>query len=392
MAGKLSQEELEEMKAAFESGSLLGAATKLQEELESLKNQSLDIAVTGESGSGKSSFVNAIRGLRDEDEGAAKTEVVESTKDPEAYSHPVLPNVTIWDLPGIGTPKFQPHTYLKQVNFSHYDFFIIIATERFTFLQTNLAQEIHKMRKRFYYVRSKVDSDLHAAQTRRPSTYDEDQILQEIRENCIKNLKKEGEASPRVFLICSWNWKKYDFPLLQETLANELDAHKRHAFILSLPNISAKILEKKKAELKKHVWKLALVSGAIAAIPVPGLSLACDVAILAVNMKLYLIAFGLDDNSLARLAKQVGKPVAELKSVIKTVPMADSISKEWVVSLLARSGCAAVMIAEDLLDFVPIIGPLLSGGVSFGTTYYMLKRFLNDASKDAQNVLAKVLS
>uniref|UniRef100_A0A8C3T5R3 IRG-type G domain-containing protein n=1 Tax=Chelydra serpentina TaxID=8475 RepID=A0A8C3T5R3_CHESE len=381
--------ELEELKAAHETGNLTGVAAKLKEELESLEKTRLDIAITGESGSGKSSFVNAIRGLGDEDEGAAKTGVVETTKDPKAYPHPVLPNVTIWDLPGIGTPSFKPGSYLKQVKFNNYDFFIIIASERFTSHHTTLAREIHKMGKRFYYVRSKVDADLYAAQNCRPSTYNEVRILQEIRDSCIKNLSDAREASPRVFLIWSWKWDKYDFPLLQETLANELDAHKRHAFILGLPNISAKILEKKKAELKKRIWKLALVSCGIAMLPVPGLSFACDVTILLVNMKLYLTAFGLDDNSLTRLAKQVGKPVAELKSVIKAVPMANSISKEWVVSLLTKSACAAVMIAEEVLDLIPVIGSVLSGGVSFGTTYYMLNSFLNDAAKDVQNVLAK---
>ncbi|XP_039368528.1 interferon-inducible GTPase 5-like [Mauremys reevesii] len=394
MAEKLSQEELKELKAAYETGNLTGAAAKLQEELESLEKIPLDIAITGESGSGKSSFVNAIRGLgdEDEDEGAAKTGEVETTKYPKAYPHPLLPNVTVWDLPGIGTPSFQADKYLKQVNFSCYDFFIIIASERFTYHHITLAREIHKMGKRFYYVRSKVDADLYAAQTRRPSTYNDMRILQGIRDNCIKNLREAGEVSPRVFLICSWNWDKYDFPLLQETLENELDDQKRHAFILALPNISTKILEKKKAELKKHIWKLALVSGAIAVIPVLGLSFACDVAILMVNMKRYLTAFGLDDNSLTRLARQVDKPVAELKSVIKAVPLANSISKEWVVSLLSKSACGAVMIAEEALDLIPVVGSLLSGGVSFGTTYYMLNSFLNDAAKDAQNVLAKALS
>uniref|UniRef100_A0A452GLT3 IRG-type G domain-containing protein n=1 Tax=Gopherus agassizii TaxID=38772 RepID=A0A452GLT3_9SAUR len=392
MAGKLSQEELEEMKAAFETGNITEVAAKLKE-LESSENQSLDIAITGESGSGKSSFVNAIRGLTDEDEGAAKTGEVEITKYPEPYPYSLLPNVTVWDLPGIGTPRFQPHTYLKQVNFSRYDFFIIIASARFTSHHTKLAQEIHKMGKKFYYVRSKVDSDLHAGQTCRPSTYNEVQILQKIRNYCIKNLRDVGEVSPEVFLICNWKWDKYDFPLLQDTLQNNLDARKRHVFILALPNILAKILEKKKAELKKHIWKQALKSCAVSLIPVPGLSFTSDVEILKANMKHYLTVFGLDDNSLARLAKQVGKPVAELKSVIKAVPMASSISKEWIMRLLTKSVCAAsLMITEELLDFVPVTGSLLSGGVSFGTTYYMLNNFLNDVVEDAQNVLIKALS
>uniref|UniRef100_A0A8C8S4I2 IRG-type G domain-containing protein n=1 Tax=Pelusios castaneus TaxID=367368 RepID=A0A8C8S4I2_9SAUR len=388
---KLSKEELEEVKDAFETLNLSGAAAKLQEGLSSLEKIPLNIAITGESGAGKSSFVNAIRGLKDEDEGAAKTDVVETTMEPTAYPNPLLPNVKIWDLPGIGTPNFLPDKYLKQVKFNSYDFFIIITSERFTSNHTKLAQEIHKMGKNFYYVRSKVDNDLHAAQKCRPSTYSEEGILQKIRENCINNLKKAGEVSPRVFLICNWKPDKYDFPLIWDTLANDLNPEKKQAFILALPIISAEIVEKKKASLKEHIWKLALMSCALAIIPIPGLSFACDVGILLVNMKIYLTAFGLNDDSLIRLAKQVGKPVAELKSVIKAVPMANSISKEWVLNFLAKAACAGVMIVEEVLDLIPIIGPLISGPVSFGTTYYMLNSFLNDAANDVHNVLAKAL-
>ncbi|XP_065430642.1 interferon-inducible GTPase 5-like [Chrysemys picta bellii] len=387
-----SKEDSEELEAAARAGNLPEIAAKLKKSLESSENTPLHIAVTGNSGSGKSSFVNAILGLGDEDEGAAETGVVETTMEPKAYPHPVLPNVTMWDLPGIGTPNFQPDKYLKQVKFNNFDFFIIIASERFTSHHTSLAQEIHKMGKRFYYVRSKVDADLYAAQIRRPSTYNEEQILQVIRENCIKNLREAGEASPRVFLISSWELLKYDFHFLQETLERELDAHKRLTFILALPNISAKILEKKKAKLQKQIWKLALVSSAAAAIPLPGLGLACDIIILVTSMRRYCKAFGLDTTSLTNLANRVGTTVPELRAVIKS-PLAAEISKELVIKLLSKAACGAAMAAETALSFipVPVVGSLLAAGVSFGTTYYMLQSFLNEAAEDAQKVLSKAL-
>uniref|UniRef100_A0A8C0JGT3 IRG-type G domain-containing protein n=1 Tax=Chelonoidis abingdonii TaxID=106734 RepID=A0A8C0JGT3_CHEAB len=387
-----SKEDNEELEAAAKTGNLSEIAVKLKKSLESSENTPLHIAVTGNSGSGKSSFVNAILGLGDEDEGAAKTGVVETTMEPKAYPHPVLPNVTMWDLPGIGTPNFHPDKYLKKVKFNSYDFFIIIASERFTSHHTSLAQEIHKMGKRFYYVRSKVDADLYAAQIRRPSTYNEEQILQIIRENCIKNLREADETSPRVFLISSWDLLKYDFHLLQETLEQELDAHKRLTFILALPNISAKILEKKKAELKKQIWKLALVSSAAAAIPLPGLGLACDITILVTSMRHYCKAFGLDRTSLTNLANRVGTTVPELRAVIKS-PLAAEISKELVIKLLSKAACGAAMAAEAALSFipVPVVGSLLAAGVSFGTTYYMLQSFLNEAVEDAQKVLKQTI-
>ncbi|XP_065429694.1 interferon-inducible GTPase 5-like [Chrysemys picta bellii] len=389
MAGRFSRREIEELKAVVERGNLTAAAAELQEKLESLKNTPLDIAITGEAGKGKSSLVNAILGLHDDDEGAAKTGVTQTTMEPTAYPHPRLPNVTIWDLPGIGTPRFQADKYLNQVKFNNYDFFIIVSATRFTSHHITLAHEIHKMGKRFYYVRSKVDIDLRAE--KRKKNFNEARTLQKIREDCIKNLREAGEASPRVFLLSSWELANYDFQLLQETLQNELDDQKRHVFILAMPNISAKILEKKKAELQEHIWAVALLSCAIGAVPVPGLSLACDVAILVFHMKCYCMAFGLDDESLTRLAQQVGKPVAELKSAIKKSPLASAITKEFVLTVLSRSLCGALMVLELVLNFVPVLGSLAGGGISFVTTYYMLKSFLDEAAEDAQKVLTKAL-
>ena len=42
----------------------------------------------GRSGAGKSSFINAIRNLTTDSEGAAAVDVVERTKEPTPYCHP----------------------------------------------------------------------------------------------------------------------------------------------------------------------------------------------------------------------------------------------------------------------------------------------------------------
>ncbi|CAJ0928341.1 unnamed protein product [Ranitomeya imitator] len=103
----------------------------------------------GESGTGKSTFVNAIRGMDDEQEGSAKTGVVETTKVPSPYVHPQYPSVTVWDLPGIGTPNFVADSYLQSVEFSRYDFFIILSSERFKQNDIDLAKAIQAMNMKF---------------------------------------------------------------------------------------------------------------------------------------------------------------------------------------------------------------------------------------------------
>ncbi|XP_030046215.1 interferon-inducible GTPase 5-like [Microcaecilia unicolor] len=385
----ISQEEIDEFKAAVESGDLTEAASKIMETLESMESAKLNIAITGESGSGKSTFVNAIRGLDDEEEGSAQTGVNETTLEPTPYPHPKNLNIIIWDLPGIGTPNFQAHTYLEKVNFSRYDFFIIIASERFKSNHVKLARDIQDMGKKFYFVRSKVDADVDASKRRRKSSYDEGKILDIIRSNCTESLENE-KVKAQVFLITSWDLEKYDFQLLQDTLEAELPMHKRHAFLLSLPNISSKVLEKKKEALKQHIWKLATVSCTVAVIPVPGLSVACDVAILVKALSNYCKAFGLDEESLAKLAKKVNKPIDILKAAIKS-PVAHEISVDLVFKLLTKAAGGALMAVEYFLSTIPVFGSLAAGGISFGTTYYMLNSFVNDLEKDAQNVLRVAL-
>ncbi|XP_044860143.1 verrucotoxin subunit beta-like [Mauremys mutica] len=216
----LSKKEVKELQATIAAGIFTDVIVKLQN-IKSLKITMLHVAITGEAGSGKSSFLNAFRGLNDDDEGAAETGMRETGREPTPYQHPKHPNVTIWDLPGCGTPRFPIDTYTKSVNFNRYDLFIIMFSTRFTFCHQSLTNEIRGMGKKYYYVRSKVDLDLYYARLRK--SYSEQRVLPEIRDDCIKQMKGAGETSPQVFLISSWHPDKYDFPLLQETLEKEID-------------------------------------------------------------------------------------------------------------------------------------------------------------------------
>ncbi|XP_054855736.1 interferon-inducible GTPase 5-like [Eublepharis macularius] len=382
--------ELETMKEALDKYDLSYVIEESRINLDLLKNTTLDIAITGASGTGKSSFVNALRGMTDYEEGAAETGVTQTTTKAKGYPQPKFPKVTIWDLPGIGTTQFKAKEYLQAVQFENYDFFIILASQRFTENDVLLAQEIQKMKKKFYYVRTKVDNDIDS-EKRKPA-FDEKETLEKIRKDCCDNLAVAGEPNPRVFLISRWDLKMYDFPLLQDTLENDLDDLKRYALITTMPNISRKILEKKKAAMEGLIWKLSLVSCAVGAIPVPGLSLVCHIGILAGRISDFCKVFGLDEESLRQLADRIGKPVPVLRSAIKKARVANEITHEFVISLLKKSYfCATVTAAELVLDFIPVLGSIVGGAGSFIVTFYMLKWFLNDVVEDAESVLAKVL-
>ena len=126
----LSEETITLIESHLEDKNLQGALSEISHALSNIDKAPLNIAVTGETGTGKSSFINALRGVRGEEEGAAPTGVVETTMKRTPYPHPKLPNVTIWDLPGIGTTNFTPQNYLTEMKFGEYDFFIIISATR----------------------------------------------------------------------------------------------------------------------------------------------------------------------------------------------------------------------------------------------------------------------
>ncbi|XP_056400092.1 interferon-inducible GTPase 5-like isoform X2 [Hyla sarda] len=387
----ITDDELKEINSALEDGDLCEVTERLNQHLKEIENAPLSIAVTGESGSGKSTFINAIRGMDDEEEGSAQTGVVETTMEPIPYTHQDYTNVRFWDLPGIGTPNFKAADYLESVQFRQYDFFIIMSSERFKQNDIDLAKEIQAMDKKFYFVRSKVDSDLHASQVRRKKTYKEEAILKEIRDNCIKHLNDGGIAKPQVFLLSCLDLDKYDFHEMQNTLEKELPEHKKHIFLISLPNISLPILEKKREALRKYIWMWSTLSCAVAAVPIPGLSIACDIGILIKAMKDYRSAFGLNKQSLERLADKCGKDVSELRSVIKSPLVIQEINKELVIKLLSKGVVGALMVVEYAVSNIPVLGSMAAGGISFGTTYWMLHGFLKEIADDAVRVLRKAL-
>ncbi|XP_007248603.3 interferon-inducible GTPase 5-like [Astyanax mexicanus] len=383
----------DEIKESLAHDDMPSAVGKIKNYFEQQDRVELNIAITGESGSGKSTFINAFRGIGDEDEGSAETGVVETTMEPTAYPYKKYPNVQLWDLPGIGTPNFKADEYLQQVKFQRYDFFIIIASDRFRECHAHLAAEIVKMDKRFYFVRSKIDSNISAE--KRKKTFNEQNTLDAIRKDCTEGLKRIGVDSPVVFLISGHFLDLYDFNSLEETIEVELPQHKRHVLMLALPNLTLEINERKKAALQKNIWKLALLSACVAAVPIPlvnaALSIHVDVTILVSELVKYYDTFSLDPASLQRLSDRSGKSVDELKAVMKS-PLSKEINKDLVIKLLAGSTLVAVdTVAEYILGFFPGIGSLAAGALSYGTVHVTLKHCLDWLAQDAHNVLIAAL-
>ncbi|XP_051960602.1 interferon-inducible GTPase 5-like isoform X1 [Xyrauchen texanus] len=385
-----TQEVLEDLKELISTQDLSSAVDTIKHFLDQQDRVELNIAVTGESGSGKSAFINAFRGLGDDDEDAAETGEVETTTEPKAYKHPKYENMKFWDLPGIGTPKFKADEYLKLVQFERYDFFIIIASDRFRECHADLVKEIKRRKKNFYFVRSKIDSSIDGAKRRK--NFDEKKTLDIIREDCVNGLREIGVEDPVVFLISGRDLNKYDFNSLHERMETELPQHKRHVLMLTVPNITTEITERKKKYLEKNISSVALLSAGAAALPLPGLSVAVDIALLVNEIQKYKTAFGLDKESLKKISVRSGINIDILMGVMKSI-VCQGITINSIIHLLKQSSLyVAEEAVERVVSFIPIIGQAVAGGLSFLAVFYMLKKILNEIAEDAKNVLLASLN
>ncbi|XP_028251459.1 interferon-inducible GTPase 5-like [Parambassis ranga] len=393
MAGLPSSEPLAEViKEVLQNSDQTLAVEKINEFLDKQNNIPLNIAVTGESGSGKSTFVNAFRGINNGDDGAAPTGCVETTTEVTAYPHPNYPNVVLWDLPGIGTTKFPANKYKKHVGLEKYDFFIIISDTRFRENDVRLAKKIRKMKKKFYFVRSKIDRDLQSEEITCKSNFDREKTLTKIRDNCIQGLQKEGFESPQVFLGSSFNLHDFDFPQLQETLETELPEHKKDALLRTTPITSLEIIKKKKNAFKSKIKYYAAASAVGAAVPVPGLSIAVDVGILIAAITQYVVGFGLDVSTLQRLAARINVPFKDLSVTVSPLA-AKRVTRDLVVRVLSSlAGTAALMATEEGSRLIPILGIPVSMGVSFITTYKGLNHILDMLTEDSERVFKRALT
>ncbi|XP_051877591.1 interferon-inducible GTPase 5-like isoform X2 [Pristis pectinata] len=392
-----SLEELKDLESAYESGGMEKVVILIQEKLNKLKSAELHIAVTGESGAGKSTFINAMRGLRSIDEGAAKIGITETTMVPTQYKHPSFPEVCFWDLPGVGTTTFPVKDYLREMKFQQYDFFIIISRGRFTENYAKLAQEIKTLGKHFYFVRSQIDNDLRALEIEGRNAERKTELTK-IRNACVGCLREAGISQPTVFLISSFQVNEFDFSALWATLINNVDNMKKDIFLKSLPNIALEIVEWKRDQLKKRLWMLATVSGTVRAEGVSGAEgteavsgamagdLACDLRKLITAIEEMCTCLGLDDASLQRLANVARKPVEVLKAEVKT-PLTGEINNECMKTMLQCSNFKASVDMELPINLVQIIASIFQTVSSAGITYKLLSNALTELVKNAKNVV-----
>ena len=258
-----------EKTSGIESEGITHAQNLMKEEIDDWKNVKISLAIIGNSGTGKSTFINAIRGIKkfdDKDPDVAKTGTTETTMTPNRYHYKNNPNITLWDCPGVGTVAFPDiETYCNKISIEKYDAFVIMTATRFSKEAGILASKVQSMQKPFFFVRTKIDQDYVSENWTKGLAFNEVRMLDEIKEECSTNLNiKEVEIDDKdIFLISSLLVCRWDFARLTEAITNRLHSRKRECFLLSMLSLSENILESKIRLLKGRVWAVAFFQSII---------------------------------------------------------------------------------------------------------------------------------
>ncbi|XP_053380200.1 T-cell-specific guanine nucleotide triphosphate-binding protein 2-like [Mercenaria mercenaria] len=246
-------EEVKQYEEELEKYGISGLRRKVQGDLDRWQTIPVHFAVIGRSGEGKSAFINAL--IDGSDKEIAAVGIKETTTEVQEYQYPKHPNIVLHDLPGVGTKRFPKAKYLKDVKIDQYDCFFLITSNRFTEDEQWIADEIKKRGKKFYFMRTAIDSTIASEQKRRKKFKQSELVVadlcEEVRIACAENLDKHSD----IFLIDNFDDEAFDFPKLRERLLEDLPIIKAQTLALSFSALTGKVLAKKRDMLLYQIPK-----------------------------------------------------------------------------------------------------------------------------------------
>ncbi|CAF3306487.1 unnamed protein product [Rotaria socialis] len=210
-----------------------------------------NLAVCGNSGTGKSTFINCIRSVIDVeysdafvyiDSGPAPSGINETTMMPTHYCWPnnEFPYLSIWDMPGGGTQKHPGETYFDDKTLYAFDCLLLLKSGRFTQLDTDIYRKAVEYKIPIAIVLTKADNDIKSrvkiktAELRRKLTKIEyaalmDETIRQLKNNVKSELMAAGFPEPNlsaVFVVAAQSYRDEKLGYLDDIDCPPLETEK----------------------------------------------------------------------------------------------------------------------------------------------------------------------
>jgi len=247
--------------------------------------------------------------------------------------------------------------------------------------------------KKFLFIRTNIDSDLYNEYQDHPSTYNEEEILQRIRHNCLEYIRPI-DSNAEVFLISGHlkNRLRFDFGKLNETLLRDYPSLKRESMILSMSVMCKEVLIAKVAALYRRIWIVASASAAVAVIPIPFLSLGFDATLVMTEVEFYRKQLGLDQVSLQKLSQVYRIPMEKIEKELKEIFPLQHLSslRTFVLDIAKKQAMSAA--TEEFARYIPYVGTAIASTLSFAVCYIVLYKVLLRMEQAALKVIDVVIN
>jgi uncharacterized protein (DUF697 family) len=144
-------------------------------------------------------------------------------------------------------------------------------------------------------------------------------------------------------------------------------------------------LDRTRAQCRKLVTRRALVSAAAAVVPIPGIDLGTDVAILMKLLPTINEKFGLMPSQIEALSPNLQKIVVVGGASMGLGLIGKALSPDRILSLLLRAGAKRIA-TKSFVKYVPFIGSAISASIS----YYLLRRVANKHIDECYEAASKI--
>lgn len=361
---------LETLKESIEKNNI----ADIKDAVEDLLISRINIAVTGDRGPEKATFINSLRGLGVGDEGAAICPSSAAPEELSVFPNPKHPDFRLWDLPMISSDdSSNPENYIERYKIPRYNIVIMTFTQIPSPNIVAVWREARSLQKEAMYFALLA------------SEKDTEKSLEAKRQASLEALKAEGVSLPKVFLVHPSALEKLDFIKLLEVMLADLPELRAYALLLALPTFSTSIVAQKKDAFKALGWAAASISGGVSAIPLPMVASIVDASVAVRILTKAQMSLCLDNDSVERLARQRGVDSAKLKAM-RTCSLSVEVSKNEVKKRLAAAEKETTTATKRLVELAM---PRQARAVSHSFTVMLqtINSAIDDMSADAEKII-----